>query len=151
MRKSFVLCIIVIAVFLASMAAKDRSFNTKDVAPEIKGAGGHVEMQVDLNENGSIKDVKILHHNETPEYAGGITKPDFLNQFKGKNVNDPFVIGEDIDAVTGATISSKAVADTLKTCLERISGKAETRSRLFDRLKDAGLEPREARYYKGIE
>ena len=64
------------------------------------------------------------------------------------------IIGEDIDAVTGATISSKAVADTLKACLEKIdrkSGKAEAKPRLFDRLKDAGLEPREAKYYKDIE
>lgn len=132
---------------------KNHSFNTKDIAPDIKGVGGHIEMQVDLDENGAIKNVKILNHNETAEYATGITKPEFLNQFKGKDVNDPFIIGEDIDAVTGATISSKAVSDTLKTSLERINkvGKAETGSRLFEKLKDAGIEPREAKYYKDIE
>jgi Na+-translocating ferredoxin:NAD+ oxidoreductase RnfG subunit len=112
-------------------------------------------MLVRLNKNGSIKDVKILSHNESPEYAPGITQPEFLGQFKGKDVNDPFVIGQDIDAVTGATISSKAVADILKTCLERVTRgtniQPQQKSEILIRLERAGLKPKEASYYKAIK
>ena len=155
--------IIIVVMFLAAMAVgiyawqksdEAISFNTKDIAPEVKGIGGHIEMMVELNDDGSIKDVKVLNHNETPEYAAGITGPDFLVQFKGKGVDDAFIVGKDIDAITGATISSRAVSETLKTCLERVVSKVETEphsSGIVTELKEAGLEPKEAEYYKAID
>jgi len=96
-------------------------FNTREIAPEVKGFGGHIEMLVELNKDGSIKDIEVLQHAETREYAAGITQPEFLSQFKGKVTGDSF---EDIDAITRATISSKAVARTLKTSLERLKGRS---------------------------
>ena len=155
--------IIIVMMFLAAMAvgiyARQKSdeaisFNTKDIAPEVKGIGGHIEMMVELDGDGKIKEVTILDHNEAPEYTAGITGPDFLVQFKGKGVDDAFIVGEDIDAITGATISSKAVSETLKTCLERVVSKVETEphsSGIVTRLEKAGLEPREAKYYEIVE
>jgi len=102
-------------------AAKGHSFNTKELAPDVRGFGGHIEMLVELDKDESIKDVKVLRHSETNEYAAGISQPEFLAQFKGKTADDSF---EDIDAITHATISSKAVARTLKTSLERLKGRS---------------------------
>jgi Na+-translocating ferredoxin:NAD+ oxidoreductase RnfG subunit len=158
-RKIFLISLIFIAVIIGISAnlysrreeGKEYTFNTKDIAPEIKGLGGHIEMLVRLNKNGSIKDVKVLSHNESPEYAIGITGPEFLGQFKGKDVNDAFVIGRDIDAVTGATISSKAVADILKACLERIAKIPSPNLANLTRLEKIGLKPREAKYYRVID
>ncbi|MEE8317593.1 MAG: 4Fe-4S binding protein [Candidatus Omnitrophota bacterium] len=103
-----------------SIASEGHTFNTKDIAPEVKGLGGHIEMLVELERAGSIKDIRVLAHSETSQYASGITEPGFLDQFKGRSVRDGFIVGEDIDAVTHATISSKAVARTLETCLQKI-------------------------------
>jgi len=97
------------------------SFNTSDIAPDVKGFGGHIEMLVALDKDGSIKDIRVLGHSETPEYAAGITQPEFLGQFKGKSAEDDFIVGKDVDAITHATISSKAVAGILKASLERVS------------------------------
>jgi len=97
------------------------SFNTKDIAPDVKGLGGPIEMLVGLDKEGNIEDVEVLSHNETSQYAAGISEPEFLDQFKGKGSEDDFIVGEDIDGVTHATISSSAVAMTLKTSLERIN------------------------------
>ncbi len=95
-------------------------FNTKDLAPEVKGFGGRIEMLVELNKDENIKDIEILEHSETSEYvADMMTRPEFLAQFKGKKAGDDF---DDIDAITHATISSKAVARALKTSLERLKG-----------------------------
>ncbi len=140
MRKNFLLDTVIVVTILIAIgvniytrtgvdAAASRKkiipkgyiFNTRDIAPEIKGFGAsHIEMQVELDRNGNIKKVSVLSHNETPEYASGISQPEFLDQFKGKGVEDAFIVGGDIDAITRATISSRAVALTLKTCLERI-------------------------------
>ena len=133
-------------------------FNTKDIAPEVGGFGGHIEMLVELNRDGSIKEVDVLSHNETPSYAAGISEPEFLEQFKGKGVDDGFIVGEDVDAITGATISSRAVAEILRTCLERINKKDKAQSRHPERASDIltgleqkGLEPQEAKYYRIIQ
>lgn len=149
-----IIAIVLMGVTVSIYARQKSSFNTKDIAPEIKGMGGHIEMLVELDSDGNIKDVKVLSHNETPEYAAGISDPEFLAQFKGKGVDDGFIVGEDIDGITGATISSGAVAETLKACLERINNADESgrqASGVLTRLRDAGLEPKEAEYYRVMD
>ncbi len=38
----------------------------------------------------------------------------FRNQFLGKGPTDPIRVGQDVDAVTGATISSRSVSDGVR-------------------------------------
>jgi len=95
-------------------------FNTRDVAPEEKGYSGPLEILVGLDKEGNILNLEVLRHNETPQYASGITSPEFLGQFKGKGASDRFIVGEDIDGITQATISSKSVARILKAALDNI-------------------------------
>lgn len=95
-------------------------FNTKDVATEEKGYGGPIEMLVGLDKAGNIENLKVLRHNETSKYASGIIEPVFLDQFKGKGPSDGFIVGKDIDAITHATISSRAVSSTLKTSVDKM-------------------------------
>ena len=112
-------------ISLQPVLPRDNFFNTIDIAPEVRGFGGHIEMLVELDKESHIKDIEVLSHNETSQYAVGITGPEFLDQFKGKDVRDEFIVGKDIDGITQATISSKAVARTLKASLERIDGQAK--------------------------
>ena len=94
--------------------------NSKDVAPDVKGYSGPIEILIGFSIYGSIEGLKILHHAETSSYANGITERSFLDQFIGKGPKDRFIVGEDIDAITRATISSKTVANIVKICIERI-------------------------------
>jgi Na+-translocating ferredoxin:NAD+ oxidoreductase RnfG subunit len=43
----------------------------------------------------------------------------FLKQFTGKTSSSPLKAKKDIDAITGATITSQAVADGVKQALTR--------------------------------
>ena len=43
------------------------------------------------------------------ERGRDIRKPDFTRQFEGKGPESPLHVGQDIDAMTGATLSSKAM------------------------------------------
>ena len=90
------------------------SFYTKDLAPGVRGYMGPIEMLVGLDRAGNIKNIKILRYSETSQYAKGIEGEDFLDQFKEKGPGDGFTVGKDIDGITHATISSKAVAGALK-------------------------------------
>ena len=77
------------------------------VAFEMKGAGfwGPIVCLVALEPDlSSIKGIEILHQEETPGLGGRIAEDEFKNQFKGKPV-EPEV---SVDAITGATMTSRA-------------------------------------------
>lgn len=62
--------------------------------------------------------VEILEQRETPGLGDKIKDDWFREQFKDKTKEDKLVVKEDIDSITGATISSKAVANGVKAALE---------------------------------
>ena len=68
-----------------------------------KGYSSVIETLAGMLSNGKIIAIKILSQNETPGLGSRIIEPGFINQFKG--VND--LTG--VQAITGATISSRAV------------------------------------------
>ena len=57
--------------------------------------------------------VRVLEHQETPGLGSAITEEWFLSQFAGKDLADPFRAGEDVEAISGATVSTRGVADTV--------------------------------------
>ena len=79
------------------------------------GYNGFMRMIVGIDLNGIINGVEILEHQETPGLGAKINEirpeekePYFLAQFKAKQART-VAVKKDIDAITGATISSKAV------------------------------------------
>jgi|GEM_PF-480623 len=85
-----------------------------------KGYGGEISIFVGLNTDFTIKDIKILSNTETPGLGTRITEDAFTVQFKGLSSQDISLAkdGGKIDAITGATISSKAVTDAVRKELE---------------------------------
>ena len=77
-------------------------------------SGGTVSVTAKLDDEGNIAEIAVDASTQTPEY-GGRTEEDalFLKQFVGKSL--PLTMGEDVDALTGATITSTAVVDALNT------------------------------------
>ena len=68
-----------------------------------KGYSSVVDTLVGMLKDGKIVAIKILSQNETPGLGSRITEPSFINQFKG-------ISGlSEVQAITGATISSQAV------------------------------------------
>ncbi|OGC11595.1 hypothetical protein A3K48_03725 [candidate division WOR-1 bacterium RIFOXYA12_FULL_52_29] len=82
------------------------------------GYGGAIEMMVSLDKGGKVIAVKIISNKETPGLGTNILNPKFLKQFSGKSVGDKIKAKEDIDAVTGATISSNGVCKGVRQALE---------------------------------
>lgn len=79
-----------------------------------KGYGGNVGVMVGVNtKDDKIIGVGVTVHNETPGVGSKAqTDPAFVSQFKGKNLIREFNVksaGGDLDAISGATITSKAV------------------------------------------
>jgi len=80
------------------------------------GYGGDIDILVGLGSDFSIKDISILKQTETPGLGGRIAESAFTHQFKGLSASEVALKSDDgmIDAITGATISSKAVVDIVR-------------------------------------
>ncbi len=62
----------------------------------------------------TITGIKFLSISDTPGFGQRATEPAFYTQFAGKSANDNFVVGSDVDVISGATITSKGVAQLVK-------------------------------------
>ncbi|MBE6632713.1 MAG: RnfABCDGE type electron transport complex subunit G [Ruminococcaceae bacterium] len=71
------------------------------------GFGGDITMMVGFEADRSVRGVSIVSLNETPGLGSKVNDPAFLGQYRG--AVSQVAVGEEIDAITGATISSKAV------------------------------------------
>ena len=82
------------------------------------GFGGRIEMMLGLLVDGTINKYKIIEQKETPGLGTKITESRFSDQFHGMNPGKQvFKVkqdGGDIDAVTAATISSRAVLKAIE-------------------------------------
>jgi electron transport complex protein RnfG len=90
-----------------------------------EGYGGEIVAMLGLNTKGEIHGVEIVRHGETPGLGAKIANPEFRSQFKGKSLtNTNFMLkkdGGDLDQVTGATISPRAIVKGIKEGLEFFS------------------------------
>jgi Na+-translocating ferredoxin:NAD+ oxidoreductase RnfG subunit len=65
-----------------------------------------------FNLDGSIHNSTIVKYRE--EHGGGVSSENWLSQFNGKNNTNSFDVGEDIQAISGATISVNSVSRGIK-------------------------------------
>ncbi|MEN3186322.1 MAG: RnfABCDGE type electron transport complex subunit G [Atribacterota bacterium] len=77
------------------------------------GYGGMMVLLLGISQEGILTGIQVLEHQETPGLGSNITEEAFQNQFMGKSIDDPFEVKKDVQAVTGATISTNAV---LRAC-----------------------------------
>jgi len=68
--------------------------------------------------DGTIAGISVLDHKETPGLGTKMTEPGFKGQFTGKNPGE-FMLkvkkdGGQVDAITAATISSRAFCDAVQ-------------------------------------
>ncbi len=84
-------------------------------------------MLVALGPDMKITDVKVLDMNETPGLGDQVLEKSFLDQFKGKALSQVVLIKgetkENIQAVSGATYSSRGVANGVKDAMQMLVDK----------------------------
>ena len=80
------------------------------------GYGGAIEMMVAFDLEQNISGIEILSHSETAGLGAKAADSEFKDQFKGKSSNLTVVKGasdstQQVSAITGATITSRAIAE----------------------------------------
>jgi Na+-transporting NADH:ubiquinone oxidoreductase subunit C len=87
-----------------------------------------IELMIIVNIDANIIDeLRVLSHGETPGLGGKIEEPLFLDQFSNLDISDGIKIvkekkGEsgEVDAITGASHTSKAVETIISRALEEL-------------------------------
>ena len=79
-----------------------------------QGYGGPFVLGLRIMEDGKIHEVIPLDHKETPAFAKKIEDANYRAQFIGKSVADDFIVGVDINSVSGATVTTMAAAEAVR-------------------------------------
>jgi len=74
-----------------------------------KGYSSVIQTMSGLDKQGKITAIKVLSQNETPGLGAKVTESSFTQQFSNKNIQNL----SQVQAITGATISSRAVIDSV--------------------------------------
>lgn len=90
--------------------AKDKQQQLIGVAFKTTGKGysSDIVTMVGMSIDGTVKTIKVLSQNETPGLGARVAEEAFTGQFKNKRDLNA------VNAVTGATISSRAVIEAVK-------------------------------------
>ncbi len=119
-------CLIVVvaaAVMLISFALGDGIMtkengvyvvNTTKLAPEVRGYMGTTPLKIYIKDD-KIQKIEALPNDETPHFFEAV-KQELLGAWNGMTVKQ--ALKADVDAVSGATYSSKAVKENVRLGLE---------------------------------
>jgi hypothetical protein len=80
---------------------------------EATGYGGPTYLLVGVDPQGVIIGIQIIEQRETPGFFTLLRDNRFVQQFLGLSPTQPLDLGQDIDGVSGATLSAQAVADAV--------------------------------------
>lgn len=123
----------IIATVAANGVTIDEAYDAKDAsgahlgyvvqATSPNGYGGNITLMVGVTSEGTSNGYSLLTINETAGLGMNAKNEEFANQYAGKTV-EAFEVTKmgasadnQIDAISGATITSNAVTEAVNTCL----------------------------------
>ncbi len=83
------------------------------------GFGGAIDMMVGVDLSGAVTGISVISHGETASLGAECTRADWQSQFAGTSGNlQVSKDGGTIDALTGATVTSRAVTEAVNRAVE---------------------------------
>ena len=80
---------------------------------ESSGYGGPLLVAVAVNTTGNTVGMTIASHKETPAWMKTVLNTNLLGSLIDKPYSDNFIVGEDVDSITGATYTARAIAESV--------------------------------------
>jgi len=88
--------------------------NTTTLAQDVEGYAGATPLEVYIKKNKIVK-VVVLKNQDGPKYNAKVKK-EMVPKYEGMDVKKGTV--QDVDAVTGATFTSKAIQENIRRAVE---------------------------------
>lgn len=111
-------------VFIATREGRPAAALISSVAP--RGYSGPIHLLIGIAADGTVTGVRVTSHSETPGLGDAIEieKSDWILGFEGTSLSSPplddWAVSQDnglFDAITGATVTPRAVVDGVKNAL----------------------------------
>ena len=90
-----------------------------------KGYGGEIVLNIGISVEGKVTGIKIVSHTETPGLGAKAGENAFSSQYSDKPIDKPLTVvktapsdDNEIQAISGATITSDAVTLGVNTCID---------------------------------
>ncbi len=80
---------------------------TSPYCDDIRGFGGNVPFAIIIDPNENIKKIHLLEHYETPAWIRDLENVNFFDTWTEMNISE--ALNKEVDAVSGATMTSEAV------------------------------------------
>ena len=89
------------------------------ITSSAKGYGGDVVVMTAITPDGNIKQIKVTEQSETKGIGSNVVStPSYWERYEGVSAGQALVLNQDIDAYSGATISSRAVLTAVNSAIE---------------------------------
>ena len=89
------------------------------ITSNAKGYGGTITVMSAFTPDGAIKQIKVTEAQETPGFGSKVTAtPSYWERYMNQDASQALVLNQDIDAESGATISSKALLRAVNSAIE---------------------------------
>ena len=88
---------------------------------EANGFGGAIDLMVGVTSDLTVSGISVISHAETASLGANCTREDWRSQFVG--VSGKLAVDKDggqIDALTGATVTSRAVTEAVERALKLV-------------------------------
>ncbi|UCH93421.1 MAG: FMN-binding protein, partial [Candidatus Aminicenantes bacterium] len=85
------------------------------------GYGGPMRVAVGVEPKGGIIGIVIVDHKETIPFFQKVLAKEFPRVLLGKNYSHSFTPGEDVDTVSGATLSLNALVESVRQAVHRVA------------------------------
>lgn len=108
-------------------------FSSEELAPEVCGFGGRINLAIYVDTAGRLINFHIIRSNETPSYLGLLSQ--WRELLNGRQLFRPRPFAG-VHAVTGATVSSKAILSALEASGHRFA------TQILGRALESGAEER---------
>lgn len=89
-------------------------------AADATGYGGPIYLLVGIDPQGTIAGVQVIEQRETPGFYALLRDRNFIEGFLGQSADRPFVLGQDVDNISGASLSAGAVAQAIHVAAQKI-------------------------------
>lgn len=87
------------------------------------GYGGEMEVAVSVSPDGAILGLVIVEQKETAAFLRRVLRSNLLDSLRGKSYADPFALEKDVDGITGATYSCRAILDSVRNASRKVAAR----------------------------
>ena len=103
----------------------DSAGNLLGVVAQVKASGygdDPIRYNLGVDKDGDIIGMRVSSHSETPGIGTFIETEEWQQQIVGLNFNDPIAVGQDIDTRSGATVTLRGLANSIRRVTDVIGG-----------------------------